>query len=87
MIESKGHDGETLPEALDRVSDNFEDLGDKHRKSRGRYGWKDLLGGHAFVNVLVTWCREQPRSAGHVWFFQTLATVVVGVGILIWSLL
>jgi hypothetical protein len=82
VTESKNHDGETLAEALDRVSDNFEDPFDEHRNSRGRYGWADTLAGHAVVNVFVTWCREQPRTAGHVWFWQTLGTLAL---LLVWS--
>jgi len=77
MSESKSHDGETLEQAVDRRRDNWEDPFDKHRASRGRYGWYDLLALHALTNIFVTLCREQPRTAGHRWLNQTVATVVV----------
>lgn len=85
MTESKQHDGETLAEARDRFSDDVEDLFDRHSKSRGRYGWVDLLMGHALVNLFVTYCREQPRGAGHWWAYQTIATFAVLIlGAVLW---
>ena len=73
MSEARRHDGETLGQAVDRLGDDLEDPFDRHRGSRGRHGWRDLLGGHALVNVVVAWCRERPRTAGHV-----LAYALVG---------
>ncbi len=85
MTEPKQHDGETLVEAIDRAEDDFEDPLDRHRASRGRVGLLDV--GHALVNLPVEWCRVDPYTAGHWWAYQTVATVIVGIGFLIWSLL
>jgi len=87
MTEPKQHDGETLAEARDRFSDNLEDPFDEHRKSRGRMGWRDTIGGHSAINVLVAWCRELPREAGHMMAYLILALVVICVGLVVWSLL
>ncbi len=85
MTEPKQHDGETTAEALDRVSDDFEDLFDRHRASRARVGLLDLP--HALVNLPVEWCRADPWMTGHIWFFQTLATVVIGISLAVWVML
>jgi hypothetical protein len=83
-----GHDGETLAEANDRVGDDFEDMFDRHKKSRGRYGWWDLVAGHAFTNVLVSWSRERPRAVGHVMMYAIVAMVVLVVlGAIAWRVL
>ena len=68
-----------------RFCNNIEDLWDRHRASRGRIGWKDIP--HALVNLPVEWCRADPWMAGHAWFYQTLATLVIGAGLLVWILL
>lgn len=75
--EAEGHDGETLAEAKDRLSDDIEDPWDRHTKSRGRTGFKDLIGGHAPLNVLVSWFREKPRDAAHWVAYFGIAIVVL----------
>jgi hypothetical protein len=75
-VPETNHDGETLVQAKDRYLDDWEDLGDKHTKSRGRYGWFDLMAGHASTNVAVTFAREQPRAAGH-WLANSVRINVV----------
>jgi ferric-dicitrate binding protein FerR (iron transport regulator) len=62
VTKHEGHDGETLAQAWDRLCDNVEDLWDRHRKSRGRLGWKDLP--HALVNIPVSAARDYPKLFG-----------------------
>ena len=70
----KDHDGETFPQAVDRLGDNLEDPFDRHRKSRGRLGWKDIP--HAITNLPVTLAREQPWLAGHLWLWTAVAALL-----------
>jgi hypothetical protein len=79
---NRTHDGETLAQATDRFSDNLEDPFDRHRASRGREGWRDVLAGHAFVNVLVSWCREDPYKAGH-WFSYVILLDFALLGVIV----
>lgn len=85
MMESKGHDGETLVEAVDRAADDLEDPLDRHHNSRGRVGLLDLP--HALVNLPVEWCRADPYTAGHFLFWLVVYAAVVTVvliGVLAW---
>ncbi len=86
MTESHSHDSEGLAAAIDRLGDDVEDPFDEHAKSRGRFGWYDLAAFHAVTNVFVSYCREQPRGAGHVWFAQSLVTLIVLLVAVIWAL-
>jgi hypothetical protein len=75
--EPRRHDGETLKQAFDRLSDNIEDPFDRHRNSRNRYGWKDLLFGHALTNVFVTLARERPQQAGYLLLAAAVGMLVL----------
>ena len=86
MSEARRHDGETLGQAVDRLGDDLEDPFDRHRGSRGRHGWRDLLGGHALVNVVVAWCRERPRTAGHVLAYALVGLLAGAAAGLAWAL-
>jgi hypothetical protein len=72
-----------MKEHFRRLWNDLEDLFDRHRASRGRLGWKDIP--HAFCNLFVEYCRADAYGAGHWWCYQTLATVVIGIGLLVWS--
>ena len=76
-----GHDGETRAQAWDRLSDNIEDPFDKHKKSRGRYGWWDLLAGHATMNVAVTEAREKPYRFAHIAMYALGVIVVIALAV------
>jgi hypothetical protein len=79
------HDGETFAQAVDRLSDNLEDPFDRHRKSRGRIGWKDLP--HSVTNIPVTLARERPWLAGHLWLYTVLGLLtVIALGAAVWAL-
>lgn len=41
-----------------------------------RIGWNDILCGHAFVNLVVEWCRACPYTAGHFFFFENYLIVL-----------
>ena len=73
------HDGETLAEAITRLKLVITRPFTRHPEARGRLGWKDLLGGHAAMNVLVSYTRENPRDAGHYWAYSTLVLLAVGI--------
>lgn len=82
-----GHDGETRAQAWDRIGDDIEDPFDKHKKSRGRYGWWDLLAGHATTNVAVAEARELPYRFAHIALYTVMALLVLGaIGLAIWVL-
>jgi hypothetical protein len=78
MVDNHGFDGETLAQSEQRLRDDLDEPFERHANSRGRYGWLDILGGHAIVNVAVARCRESPREAGHV-----LAYCVIGLTFLL----
>jgi hypothetical protein len=79
------HDGETLAETKDRFGDNLEDPFDRHRKSRGRYGWWDTLAGHSGANVCVALAREKPYKAGHwLWYALLYGAAMTIVAIIGW---
>lgn len=48
-----------------------------------RIGWRDILEGHAFVNLFVEWCRVCPYTAGHFFFFVFLFLVMVLIYLLV----
>jgi hypothetical protein len=75
--DKRSHDGETLAQARDRFGDNLEDPFDRHRKSRGRMGWKDTIGGHSLVNVAVSWAREDAYGAGHMLVYALIVIILL----------
>lgn len=71
------HDGETLDQAWTRFWLGIRHPFTKHPEARNRYGWKDFLGGHSTTNLYVSYCRESPRNAGHVWRYSILGLMLV----------
>ncbi len=41
---------------------------------KGRKAWQDIH--HALMNIPVEYARACPYEAGHIWFWQTVATLV-----------
>jgi hypothetical protein len=80
MPENRRHDGETLEQAWDRFVLDHQQPFVKHVGARGRYGIKDILGGHALTNLIVSYTRENPRDAGHWWLYTIIAGVLGTVG-------
>jgi hypothetical protein len=78
------HDGETLDQARHRFWLNVRHPFTRHPEARNRYGWLDLLAGHAVTNLYVTYARERPRSAGHLWRYSVLVLLVAVVAVWIW---
>lgn len=74
------HDGETLAEAIARLKLVVTRPFTRHPEARGRLGWKDLLGGHALVNIPVSYAREYPQMAGKIWMATTGVALVALTG-------
>jgi hypothetical protein len=75
------HDGEGLDAAWSRLRGDILHPWLRHDASRGRYGWRDLLGGHAVVNVVVEGVRAYPQTAAKAWLVQSLATVLLAAAV------
>ena len=79
MISHEGHDGETFAAAKARYWHGLRHPFTRNPAARNRYGWADFLAGHSITNLYVTWAREQPRSAGHLWRYTAIALAAVAV--------
>jgi hypothetical protein len=77
MLSEPRHDGEGLDAAWLRLRRDILHPLTRHPESRGRYGWADLLGGHAVVNVVVEGAREYPQTCAKAWLWQCFLTAVL----------
>jgi hypothetical protein len=78
------HDGEGLDAAWRRFRLDMRRPFARHPESRGRYGWSDLLGGHALINLVVEFTRERPHTFAKAWLLQCLAIAVL-LGLVAWT--
>jgi hypothetical protein len=77
MTESAHHDGETMVQAKARFWYGIRHPFTCNPLARNRYGWWDFVAGHSTTNLYVTYCRENPREAGHAWRYTVLELLAV----------
>jgi hypothetical protein len=71
------HDGETLDQAKARFIYGLRHPFTRNPAARNRMGWYDTIWGHSTTNLYVTYCREEPRNAGHVWRYSVIGLLVL----------
>jgi hypothetical protein len=84
MLDEPTHDGEGLAAAWRRLKTDLRHPFTRHHASRGRMGWRDVLGGHAVVNVAVEGARQYPQTFSKAWLWQTVVTLSLLAALAFW---
>jgi hypothetical protein len=71
------HDGEGLDAAWLRLRRDIRQPLTRHPQSRGRRGWRDVVGGHALVNVVVEGTRRYPQTVAKGVLLGALANALL----------